>query len=94
MRVKLKKATSLGLVVVGLFSLVTGVWNFFPPFSESFSPGHAVGACLFGALCILHVWLNWKSIVRYFASLGWWWIFVALGLVATALVIVIPLVRM
>ena len=94
MRAYLRRVTSLALVVVGLFSVVTGIWNFFPPFSESFSPGHAAGACVFGALCIFHVWLNWKSIVRYFATLGWWWILVGLGLLATVLVVVIPIVRM
>ena len=90
----MRRAISVSLVVVGLFSVVTGIWNFFPPFSESFSPGHAIGASIFGALCIIHVWLNWKPILKYLKALGWWWILVTLGLIATVMVIVIPLVRM
>jgi len=90
----MRRSVSIMLFVTGLFSAVTGIWNFFPPFSESFSPGHAIGASIFGALCIIHVWLNWKPILKYLKALGWWWILVTLGLIATVMVIVIPLVRM
>ena len=90
----MRHAVSVALVVTGLFSAVTGIWNFFPPFSESFSPGHAIGACIFGILCVIHVWLNWKSVLRYFKRLGWWWILVAAGLIATIIVVIMPLVRM
>ena len=90
----MRRAVSIMLVVTGLFSAVTGIWNFFPPFSESFSPGHAIGACIFGILCVIHVWLNWKPIVKYLKNLGWWWILVAAGLIATVLVVVIPIIRM
>ena len=90
----MRRAVSVMLVVSGLFSAVTGIWNFFPPFSESFSPGHAIGACIFGTLCVIHVYLNWKSILRYFKSLGWWWLLVASGLIATVMVVIIPLLRM
>ena len=90
----MRRAVSIMLVVTGLFSAVTGIWNIFPPFSESFSPGHAVGACLFGVLCVIHVWLNWKAIMKYLKNLGWWWILVAAGFIATVMVIVMPLLRM
>lgn len=90
----MRYAISVALFVTGLFTAVTGIWNFFPPFSLSFSPGHAVGACIFGILCVVHVWLNWKTIVKYFKRLRWWWILVALGLVATVMVIIMPLIRM
>ena len=55
----MRRAISVALVVFGLFSAVTGVWNFFLPFSASFSPGHAIGASIFGVLCVVHVWLKW-----------------------------------
>ena len=90
----MRRAVTVALVVSGLFSVVTGIWNFFPPFSESFSPGHAIGASIFGGLCIIHVWLNWKSILRYFRTLGWWWLLVVLGLIATVMAVIIPLLRM
>ena len=90
----MRRAVSIMLVVTGLFSAVTGIWNIFPPFSESFSPGHAVGACIFGILCAIHVWLNWKPIVKYLKNLGWWWMLVASGLIATVMVVIIPLIRM
>ena len=90
----MRRAVTVALVVSGLFSVVTGISNFFPPFSESFSPGHAIGSSIFGGLCIIHVWLNWKSILRYFRTLGWWWLLVVLGLIATVMAVIIPLLRM
>jgi len=90
----MRRVVSVALVVTGLFSAVTGIWNFIPPFSESFSPGHAVGSCIFGILCVIHIWLNWKSILRYLKTLGLWWILVAAGLIATVVIIIIPLLRM
>jgi hypothetical protein len=90
----MRRAVSVILVVTGLFTIVTGIWNFFPPFNASFSPGHAIGAAVFGAVCIIHVWLNWKSILKYFKALRWWWLLVAAGLIATLMVIIIPLFRL
>ena len=90
----MRRIISVALVVTGLFIFVTGIWNFFPPFNESFSAGHAVGSCLFGVLCIVHIWINWKPILKYFKSLRWWWLLVGTGLLATVMVVIIPLVRM
>jgi len=58
----MRRAVSVALVVSGLFSAVTGIWNFFPPFSESFSPGHAIGAC--GIIVFIKVGLKiWQNAV-------------------------------
>ena len=90
----MRRVIGIFLVITGLFTAVTGIWNFFPPFSLSFSPAHAFGSCIFGVLCIIHVWLNWKSILRYFRSLGWWWLPVALSLIAILVLAIIPLLSM
>jgi hypothetical protein len=90
----MRRTVSIILAISGLFTVITGIWNFFPPFNESFSPGHAFGACIFGSLCIVHAWLNWKSILRYLKGLGWKWLLVASGLIATIMVGIIPLLRM
>jgi hypothetical protein len=90
----MRRFISVLLVLTGLFTIITGIWNFFLPFSRSFSPGHAVGASIFGALCIIHALLNWKSIMRYFKTLRWWWLWVTLGLIATVIIAVIPLLHM
>jgi hypothetical protein len=90
----MRRIVSINLILTGLFTMVTGIWNFFPPFSKSFSPGHAVVACIFGSLCVIHAWLNWKSIWKYLQGLGWKWLLVATGLLATVLVGIIPLLRM
>ena len=90
----MRRTVSIILVLAGLFTAVTGIWNFFPPFNESFSPGHAIGGSLVGALCVVHLWFNRKPVAKYMKGLGWWWVLIALGLTATVMVIVIPIVRM
>jgi hypothetical protein len=89
----MRRIVSIILFLTGLFTIITGIWNFFPPFDKSFSPGHAIGACIFGILCVVHVWLNWKSITKYFKGLGWKWLLVAPGLFAIIIVGIIPLLR-
>jgi hypothetical protein len=90
----MRSAVSIILVITGLFTIITGIWNFFPPFNKAFSPGHAVGACIFSSLCIIHAWLNWKSIWRYLMGLGWKWLLLASGLTAIVMVGIIPFLRM
>jgi hypothetical protein len=89
----LKRIVSIALVLSGLYTAATGIWNFFPPFSESFSPGHAVGACILCVICIIHIWLNWKSLIHYFKGLGWWWFPIVLSLIAIISIIIIPFLR-
>ena len=52
----------------------------FPPFNTTFHPGHVANSFIFGLLVAVHIWLNRKSIARYFTGLRWWWILVGLGL--------------
>jgi hypothetical protein len=88
-----RRLVSILLVITGSFTIITGIWNFFPPFNNTFSPGHAVGSCIFSSLCIFHAFLNWKSIWRDLKGLGWKWVLVASGLIATIIVGIIPLLR-
>jgi hypothetical protein len=89
----MRRTVSIILVLTGLFTVITGIWNFFPPFSKSFSPGHAVVACVFGVICVVHAWLNWKAIRKYLQGLGWKWLLVGSGLIASVMVGIIPLLR-
>jgi hypothetical protein len=89
----LRRTVSIILVITGLFTIITGIWNFFPPFNESFSPGHAFGACIFSSLCIIHAWLNWKSIRSYLKGLGWKALLFASGLLVIVVVGIFPLLR-
>jgi hypothetical protein len=89
----IKRIVSIALALSGLFTAATGIWNFFPPFIGSFSPGHAVGAGIFCAICIIHIWLNWKPLLWYFKGLGGWWCPVILGLIGIISVIIIPVLR-
>jgi len=88
----LKCMTSISLALTGLFTLSTGIWNFFPPFIDSFSPGHAIDACIFCALGLFHVWLNWKPMLKYFKGLGWWWFLIGLSVISIVMVTGIPVV--
>lgn len=94
MKTKVRKVTSLALVITGLLTLVTGLWNFFSPYNGAFSPGHAYGASIFAALCLIHVWLNRGAVNRYLRRVGWRWLLAGSGVVATALMVAIPLAGM
>ena len=79
----MRRVISLALVIYGLLTIATGIWNFFPPFNTMFYVQHVINSCIFGSLLIIHVILNMKSITRYIKGLGWWWILVSLGVLLT-----------
>ena len=74
----MRRAVSIGMFFIGLVMVVTGVWNLFPPFDTLRFPPHIINSFAFGFLAIVHVSLNWKSLVRHFKGLGSWWILVAI----------------
>jgi hypothetical protein len=88
-----RRVVTICVVLTGLFTVISGFWNFFPPFDSEFSPGHAVGASVFAGLALVHAWLNRRPIVRYFHGLGWWWIAVGLGLAALIPLLLMPVFR-
>lgn len=90
----LRRAISIAMVLVGLFTVISGLWNFFPPFNSRFSPGHAVGACIFSILGVVHLWLNRRQLLRHFRGLGWWWCLVGLGLAGLGPLLLVPFLRM
>lgn len=77
----MRRGISIAMVIFGIAMVITGIWNIFPPFDTELTPPHIISSFIFGVLIILHVWLNWKPIVRYFKGLGWWWVLVGLGCV-------------
>ena len=77
----MRRGIAVAMVIFGLAMVITGIWNFFPPFNTILYPPHIVNACIFGLLAIVHIWLNWKPIIRYFRGLGWWWVLTGLGIV-------------
>ena len=77
----MRRFISITMVIFGLAMVMTGVWNIFPPFNEMLFPPHIITSFILGLLVIVHLWLNWKSVVRYFRGLGRWWVLVSLGFV-------------
>jgi len=75
----MRRGISIAMVIFGLAVVITGIWNWFPPFDTMFFPPHAISSFVFGLLAIVHIWLNWKPLVRCFKGLGRWWILVGLG---------------
>ena len=90
----LRRVITITMVLTGLFTLISGFWNFFPPYDSEFSAGHAVGASVFGVLGVAHAWLNRRPILRYFRGLGWWWVVVGLGFAALVPLLLVPVLRM
>ena len=89
----MRRGITIAMVFFGFNMLVTAIMNLFPPFDTMFFPPHAVNSFAFGILAIIHVWLNWKPIVRYFKGLGWWWLPVALAFIAIVVLAIIPIIR-
>jgi multisubunit Na+/H+ antiporter MnhB subunit len=89
-----RRAITISVVLTGLFTVFSGFWNFFPPYDSEFSPGHAVGASVFGVLALAHAWLNRRPIRQYFRGLGWWWAVVGLGFAALIPLLLVPVLRM
>ena len=75
----MRRGISISMAIFGLAMIITGVWNFFAPFNAMFFPAHVFNSCIFGLLVVVHIWINWKPLVRYFKGLGRWWILVGLG---------------
>ena len=77
----MRRGIGIAMLISGLATVLTGIWDFFPPFNTVFYHHHATNASIFGILAAIHLWLNRKPVLRYFKGLGWWWILVGLGFV-------------
>ncbi len=87
-----KRVVSIAMVIFGLTTALTGIWNFFPPFNAMFYIPHVTSSCIFGILMVVHICLNIKPFLRYFKKLRWWWVLVGLGLVSVIWVgIIMPI---
>ena len=87
----MRRGIAIAMVIFGLAMLITGIQKLFSPASDMFYPPHVIISCIFGLLVVTHIWLNWKSIGRYFQGLGRWWLLVGLGFAAIVVVAIIPL---
>ena len=70
----MRRVIGIAMVVFGLNMAITGIWNFFSPFNTIFYIPHAINACIFGALAVIHVILNRKPLLQYFKRLGGRWV--------------------
>ena len=78
--VLMRRGVSVAMVIFGVWIVVTGIWQVFPPFNTGVEPVHLIPAFCFAVLMIIHVWLNWKPLLRYFKGLGWRWVLIGLGI--------------
>ena len=78
----MRRGISIVMFIFGLNTVLTGIWNFFPPFDTILYIPHVVNSCVFGALAITHACLNRKSMAKHFERLGRWWVLVGLGFAA------------
>ena len=92
----MRRVIGIAMVIAGVWAVISGISQFFPPFDMLFDIGHVVSACIFAALVITHVCLNAKTIGKYFKGLGRWWILIGFvvagsivfeGIVVTILII-------
>ena len=88
----MRRIMGIAMVILGLAMVTTGIWNLFPPFNTVLFPPHIITSFIFGVLVVIHIWVNWKPITRYFKGLGRWWIPVGVGFAAVIWVgIIMPI---
>ena len=75
----MRRGIGIAMAIFIVWSVVTGIWQLFPPYDEGVEPLHIVPAFPLAVLICIHVWLNRKPLVRYFQGLGWKWLWVVLG---------------
>ena len=75
----MRRGITIAMVVSGLITVLTGMWQFYPPFNDVFYLPHAANAFTFVVLVLIHIWLDWKRLLQHFKRLGWWWLLVGLG---------------
>ena len=78
----MRRVIGIAMVLFGLMTALTGIWNFFPPFNTVLYPPHVINSCIFGILAVVHICLNRKPIAQYFKRLGRRWVLVGLGFAA------------
>jgi hypothetical protein len=88
----MRRGIGISLLLFGLMMAIAGIWKLFPPCNKMLYPPHIFAAFVFLVLLIIHIWLNRKSILRYFSGLGWKWILVSLGFVLIIYYAIMPLV--
>ena len=76
----MRRGIGIALVIFGVATAVTGIWQLFPPFTNGVQPVHAIPAISLGILFCIHAWLNRKPLLRYFKGLGLKWGYIALGI--------------
>ena len=77
----MRRSIAIALVVFGLLIMLTGLWQFFPPFNTGVEPLHVIPAFCFAILLIIHIWLVRKPLLLHFKGLGWKWALVGLAAV-------------
>ena len=80
----MRRIVSIAMVIFGISMIITGIMKLFSPFDDMTFPPHIINSIAFGVFSIIHVWLNWKPVVRYFKGLGWYWVLVAAGVFLVA----------
>ena len=66
----MRRGVIIAMVIVGLITMLTGIWELFPPFNEVFYPAHTANAYAFAVLVLIHVGLDWKQLLQRFKRLG------------------------
>jgi hypothetical protein len=71
----MRRITGISMVVIGILMVCTGIGELFiHPTDIPYH--HIVMSALFVIAAGTHIWLNRKSILRYFSGLGWKWVLV------------------
>jgi hypothetical protein len=90
-----RRATSVSLLLIGLFAVVSGFWGLVLPRGSFALPVHVAAGSLFGLLSLVHVRYNGNAVRLYLRDLGWSPVVLRLLIAAAiSLVLLAPVLRL
>ena len=90
-----RRATSVSLLLIGLFAMVSGFWALVLPRGSFALPVHVAAGSLFGLLSLVHVRYNRSAVRLYLRDLGWSPAVLKLAIAAAiSLVLLVPVLRL
>ena len=90
-----RRAVSVSLLLMGVFTLASGFWSLFLPRGSWFVLAHASGGVIFGVLCVVHARFNRNAIRLYLRDFGWSPAVLRFVMVAAiSLLLLVPVLRL
>jgi hypothetical protein len=90
-----RRTISVALLLIGVFTTVSGFWSLFLLRGSPIIPVHAAGGITFALLSVVHVRYNRNALRLYVRDLGWSPTALRLAIAAAiSLILLVPVLRL